>query len=384
MKNKFFSVITAITLTFSTLVGVTTFGYDPDGDGYSYYYNDYYDENTYSVYKEYKLGEFSDENSRFNGCDFYRVETVEAFEGMPTLETEYDYLAVPDSIIGNWFEYRKNSDPRFQHQYDVKLPLHTSYVLDESYSELQSSHYYDLYIMWKKVPYIIITADSKQVPLIDNEKLSEMYPDAKLSYINKNENNEYVYYLSTGDVNTNFNEYEYEVDTILTYEDAEEIYKLGNEHIIDFSYCSSYEMQNAILPEYPVYKSEYVEKAIEVFENHGYNVTIGDLQELIPDESIPPLEYFDIIFEIQERENIMPNIKMYENTVQTISNQTKLNNNKKGDINCDGNIGIADIVMLEKFLLGCGKDNQNADLNSDGVINVYDLILMRKELIKIN
>ena len=59
-------------------------------------------------------------------------------------------------------------------------------------------------------------------------------------------------------------------------------------------------------------------------------------------------------------------------------------NNKKGDINCDGNIGIADIVMLEKFLLGCGKDNQNADLNSDGVINVYDLILMRKELIKIN
>lgn len=34
MKNKFFSVITAITLTFSTLVGVTTFGYDPDGDGY--------------------------------------------------------------------------------------------------------------------------------------------------------------------------------------------------------------------------------------------------------------------------------------------------------------------------------------------------------------
>lgn len=166
MKNKFFSVITAITLTFSTLVGVTTFGYDPDGDGYSYYYNDYYDENTYSVYKEYKLGEFSDENSRFNGCDFYRVETVEAFEGMPTLETEYDYLAVPDSIIGNWFEYRKNSDPRFQHQYDVKLPLHTSYVLDESYSELQSSHYYDLYIMWKKVPYIIITADFKSLKVV--------------------------------------------------------------------------------------------------------------------------------------------------------------------------------------------------------------------------
>ncbi len=374
MKKKI-AFLTSLSLTLLSVLPMYSFAYD-----YDYYNSDYLDKSTYSTHKEYKTGMFNNENSLFNGCDLYNLETVEAFEGLPTLETKYEYLIVPDSIIGSWFEYKKDGDSRFKHQYDVKLPLHTGYILDENYFELQDSHCYDLYVMWKKVPYISITADTHIEPLLDNTKLVEMYPDAKLKYIGKDDNGNYVHYLSTGDTYTNFNEYEYEVANLLTYEDAQEIYKLGNEHIINFSYCSSYETQKAVLSEYPVYDEEYVEKAIEVFENHGYNITIGDLQELIPDESIPALEYFEIIFEIKEKENVMPRITMYENSLQTKVNITELKNNITGDINSDGKIGIADIVNLERYLLGKGNVIKCADINTDGFVDVFDLILMRKML----
>lgn len=51
-----------------------------------------------------------------------------------------------------------------------------------------------------------------------------------------------------------------------------------------------------------------------------------------------------------------------------------------GDVNSDGTFSVADLVMLEMWLLGSNKLNDwNAgDLCKDNVIDVYDLILMRK------
>lgn len=54
----------------------------------------------------------------------------------------------------------------------------------------------------------------------------------------------------------------------------------------------------------------------------------------------------------------------------------------KGDINEDGDVTIADAVLLEKWLLGSGANNsanwKNADIYTDNVIDVYDMIEMRK------
>ena len=52
----------------------------------------------------------------------------------------------------------------------------------------------------------------------------------------------------------------------------------------------------------------------------------------------------------------------------------------KGDVNADGKFTVADLVMLEKFLLGAGKltDWQAGDLYNDGKIDVFDMIEMRK------
>lgn len=55
-----------------------------------------------------------------------------------------------------------------------------------------------------------------------------------------------------------------------------------------------------------------------------------------------------------------------------------------GDVNSDGDIGLADLVMLQKYLLGAGTLTapEAADINGDGTIDVFDNIALRKLIIK--
>lgn len=55
-----------------------------------------------------------------------------------------------------------------------------------------------------------------------------------------------------------------------------------------------------------------------------------------------------------------------------------------GDANGDGEITIADAVILQKYLLSAGAESEvpaAADIDADGVIDVYDMIQMRKLII---
>ena len=56
---------------------------------------------------------------------------------------------------------------------------------------------------------------------------------------------------------------------------------------------------------------------------------------------------------------------------------------KKGDVNNDGEVNAADLVMLQSNLLGkCPLTNSyNADVNCDGDIDVFDNVALRKLLI---
>ncbi|MDE5738653.1 MAG: dockerin type I repeat-containing protein [Oscillospiraceae bacterium] len=55
-----------------------------------------------------------------------------------------------------------------------------------------------------------------------------------------------------------------------------------------------------------------------------------------------------------------------------------------GDIDCDGEVGVTDVVLLQKWLLGSGElpNWQNADLHQDGIINIFDLVLLKRMLIE--
>lgn len=55
-----------------------------------------------------------------------------------------------------------------------------------------------------------------------------------------------------------------------------------------------------------------------------------------------------------------------------------------GDVNADGEFSIADVVMMQKWLLGSGEltDWSAGDLCEDGRIDSFDLVLMRKLLVE--
>lgn len=54
----------------------------------------------------------------------------------------------------------------------------------------------------------------------------------------------------------------------------------------------------------------------------------------------------------------------------------------RGDVNDDGFFGVADLVMMQNYLLG--SDGlilwENGDMDGDGVLDVFDFIVMRKEI----
>ncbi len=56
----------------------------------------------------------------------------------------------------------------------------------------------------------------------------------------------------------------------------------------------------------------------------------------------------------------------------------------KGDVNADGKCGVADVIMLQKWLLGAGDitDAKAGDLNKDGRLNAFDLAMLKREVTK--
>lgn len=58
----------------------------------------------------------------------------------------------------------------------------------------------------------------------------------------------------------------------------------------------------------------------------------------------------------------------------------------KGDVNSDGQFSVADLVMMQKYILGNGMLNDwtAGDLCEDGKIDVFDMIQMRKLIIQQN
>lgn len=54
-----------------------------------------------------------------------------------------------------------------------------------------------------------------------------------------------------------------------------------------------------------------------------------------------------------------------------------------GDLNNDGKVNTADIVILQKFLVKKSNEITGlADLNGDKIVNVYDLIILKRKVLK--
>ncbi|MCM1131940.1 MAG: peptidoglycan DD-metalloendopeptidase family protein [Ruminococcus flavefaciens] len=60
------------------------------------------------------------------------------------------------------------------------------------------------------------------------------------------------------------------------------------------------------------------------------------------------------------------------------------NSEKTGDINADGDVNIADLVLLQKYLLNgdafTAEQYASADINRDSVVDVFDMVDMRQKV----
>lgn len=78
------------------------------------------------------------------------------------------------------------------------------------------------------------------------------------------------------------------------------------------------------------------------------------------------------------------NVEMYLN--ELMGDPVVYRTNVAGDVNADGSFSVADVVMLQKWLLNAGSlpNWEVADLCEDGRIDVFDLVVMKREILKIN
>ncbi|MBR1554161.1 MAG: lysophospholipase, partial [Oscillospiraceae bacterium] len=124
-----------------------------------------------------------------------------------------------------------------------------------------------------------------------------------------------------------------------------------------------------------------------------YNAMIDKIYEEIPEVVKGP--DFDAIMrehpEYLSSDGVHPNSEgyeemrriwaetMYQNVYTADSGSTSV----KGDVNQDGECTVADVIKLQKYLLGRDKltDWKSADLTGDNLINIYDFIALKKLLL---
>lgn len=116
-----------------------------------------------------------------------------------------------------------------------------------------------------------------------------------------------------------------------------------------------------------------------IFQEHGtYNLT----KDYYNDDSKNLLNYeygdvIEITFTYLKSDNAIINVSSL-NMIKNIRDD-KIS----GDVNNDGVFNVADVVSLQKWLIGeSSLENwQSADLNKDDVIDVFDLVLLKQMLI---
>lgn len=76
-----------------------------------------------------------------------------------------------------------------------------------------------------------------------------------------------------------------------------------------------------------------------------------------------------------------------EKTVDICEISDVLSAGIKGDVNLDGALNIADLVLLQKYLLRTGtltaEQAYNGDMDGDNILDVFDNVLLRRELIRL-
>lgn len=134
----------------------------------------------------------------------------------------------------------------------------------------------------------------------------------------------------------------------------------------------------------------------DILANHpfsfGTDIRIGDMYTgpVFRIEKNPEYVGGDLakLFYIADEFNFIcddqPEITKFDNGALDLVFKTKLN--ITGDANKDGSLGVADVVLLQKWLLNQRIDGyfdwKAADLCTDNKLDIFDLVMLRKKLVE--
>lgn len=126
---------------------------------------------------------------------------------------------------------------------------------------------------------------------------------------------------------------------------------------------------------------EEYEVSLSVKEQYVIKANQSDLTYKSDNEDVVIVSKNGIITAVGNGETI---ILVSNSSGDAVKIKVKVISQIKGDANNDGEVTVADAVMLQKWLLGAGdlSNWKNTDLCEDGVIDIFDMIEMRKLLIQ--
>lgn len=192
---------------------------------------------------------------------------------------------------------------------------------------------------------------------------------------------------------------------------AKALYEVLKDHALTIEYSYDQYIYNYCVYEYLTgyeemqYSFPIEEKLNEYLENNKINAklikysdkelnflgkeSVGETFFIVPDEKISITEHYELSKKIAEETGLRPTgISPTESGVRVESNTLDISEYVSGDTNCDGELNMADAVLIMQSIANpskykvTAKGSFNADMDGDGITNL-DALAIQKKLLKL-
>ena len=342
----------------------------------------------------FSSGTFDSPGSILDGCPKYTTINDEVFYDYPEIHENYDTLVVSSDIASGYLPALQKKYGQNLSEYYLLCPLDTTKKVDIPTKTIRDSQNYLIKAIWQEATEIAVRSKDKSLP-VDMDKLREIIPEAKV-YSPQVQNNEesYVFYISTKSGNAVT--FATEVERLLTADDIKSVISCGKDNLASVKFNENWFYDTIYLPSNPYFSADDIEAVSEFFESEDIGFSVADNKDnknnkdIVFDTEIPAAEYIELIFELYEKTGIAGGkLSPYENEADVLSEESiEYFSNIKGDANDDGELNLADAVMImqsvcnPKYSVFTPQGKYNADVTGDydGITNKDALTIQRQLL----
>ena len=350
----------------------------------------------YEFHHIFSSGTFDSPGSILDGCQKYTTIKDEVFYDYPEIHENYDTLVVSSDIASGYLPALQKKYGEDLSEYYLLCPLETTKKVGIPTKTMKDTQNYAIKAVWQEAAEIVVRSKDKSLP-VDMDKLREIIPEAKVRSPQVQNNEEsYVFYISTksGNVVT----YATELERLLTEDDVKSVISCGKDNLASVKFNGNWFYDMISLPSSPIFNTEDIEAVSEFFISEGIGFSVADnkdnenKKDIVFDEEIPAAEYIELIFELYNKTGItVGKLSAYEESYALSEESIEYFSNIKGDANDDGELNLADAVMImqsvcnPKYATFTHQGKYNADVTGDydGITN-KDALTIQRQLLGLN